>query len=127
MSDFTMFRLASAQPVAGRAGKENLVARLRAVLRTYVTRRMLPELTPRELADIGLSASAALAEASRLPWDTAPTPRRDGPGIMSNIRRGLERARTRRLLSRLQMRELRDIGASPSDAQAEAAKPFWKP
>jgi uncharacterized protein YjiS (DUF1127 family) len=29
-------------------------------------------LSERELKDIGLSRAAAIAEASRLPWDTAP-------------------------------------------------------
>jgi uncharacterized protein YjiS (DUF1127 family) len=32
----------------------------------------LLEMTPRELSDIGISRATAIAEASRLPWDTAP-------------------------------------------------------
>ncbi len=45
------------------------------VLRAIETRRQLAEMDPRMLADIGLSRSEALEEASRAPWDLAP-PRR---------------------------------------------------
>jgi uncharacterized protein YjiS (DUF1127 family) len=126
MSDFTMTRFTSTSPAAGRAGLGHMILLLRTALRTYLTRQALAELTPRELADIGLSSSAALAEAARLPWDTTPGPRRNPPGIMNSIQSALERARTRRLLSRLQARELRDFGVSPSDAQMEATKPLWR-
>ena len=34
-------------------------------------------------------------------------------------------ARTRRLLAAMTAHELRDVGLSPSDAQAEASRPFW--
>lgn len=126
MSDFTMARFISTRPAAGRADAGHLIAALRIVLRTYVTRQALAELTARDLADIGLSSSAALAEAARLPWDTIPGPRRNRSGIVSRIQRIWERARTRRLISRLDARELRDFGVSPSDAQTEASKPFWR-
>jgi uncharacterized protein YjiS (DUF1127 family) len=126
MSDFTMTRFASTRPAAGRAGAGHSMSALRIVLRTYVTRQALRELTARDLADIGLSSSAALAEAARLPWDTIPGPRRNRSGIMSKVQQTWERARTRRLISRLQARELRDFGVSPSDAQTEASKPFWR-
>lgn len=38
----------------------------------------------------------------------------------------LDRARSRRQLARLDDRQLRDIGVSRTDADREAAKPFWK-
>jgi uncharacterized protein YjiS (DUF1127 family) len=126
MSDFTMSRFTSTSPAAGRAGMARRFAELRTVLRTYLTRQALPELTARELADIGLSSAAALAEAARLPWDTTPGPRRHPSGVINAIQSAWQRDRTRRLLSRLQARELRDFGVSPSDAQMEATKPFWR-
>ena len=46
------------------------VARL--AVRTQLTRQQLPELSPHLLADIGVTRSAAMAEAARLPWDLAP-------------------------------------------------------
>jgi uncharacterized protein YjiS (DUF1127 family) len=125
MSDFTITRFAPTRSTtAGRAG--NSPAVLHTMLRTYLTRRSLPELTVRELADVGLSSSAALAEAARLPWDMTPNPRRNRPGISGRLQQMLERARGRRLLARLEARELRDFGVSPSDAQFEATKPFWR-
>jgi uncharacterized protein YjiS (DUF1127 family) len=42
---------------------------VRLVVRTLLTRRDLPELSDHMLADIGVTRSAALAEAARLPWD----------------------------------------------------------
>jgi uncharacterized protein YjiS (DUF1127 family) len=132
MSGFTTIRfhsarVHSAQATVGRLSDGGLIRCLRIVLRTYLTRRALPELTPRERADIGISASAALAEAARLPWDI--NPRRGGPtaGVVDAVERALERARTRRLISRLEPRELRDIGVSASAAQMEASKAFWRP
>ena len=41
------------------------------------------------------------------------------------VRAWRERSRSRRLLSTLDHRALRDIGLSPADAAREAAKPFW--
>jgi uncharacterized protein YjiS (DUF1127 family) len=126
MSGFTMNRFASPGLAATRPGVGHPISLPLAVFRTYLTRRALPELTPHELADIGLSSSAAMAEAARLPWDTLPGPRRSPPGLLSRIQFALERARTRRLISRMEARELRDLGVSPSDAQLEATKPFWR-
>jgi uncharacterized protein YjiS (DUF1127 family) len=126
MSDFTMNRFASPGRAAEHPGVDHPISLPLAVFRTYLTRRALPELTPHELADIGLSSSAALAEAARLPWDTSPGPRRSPLGLLSRIQFAWERARTRRLISRLDARELRDLGVSPSDAQLEATKPFWR-
>jgi uncharacterized protein YjiS (DUF1127 family) len=135
MSDFTMSRFTSTSPAAGSAGMGRRFAVLRTALRTYLTRQALPELTARqalpeltvrELADIGVSSAAALAEAARLPWDTSTGPRRYQSGVINAIQSAWQRARTRRLLSRLQARELRDFGVSPSDAQMEATKPFWR-
>ncbi|NQU62422.1 MAG: DUF1127 domain-containing protein [Rhodospirillales bacterium] len=38
----------------------------------------------------------------------------------------MQRARQRRRLSALDCRALADIGISPAEARAEAAKPFWR-
>ncbi len=102
MSDLMMPRFASARPAASQANSGRLVALVRLALRTYLTRQALPDLSPRELTDIGLSASTAIAEAARLPWDVAPVPRRSTPGIRGAIQRTLERVRARRLAARLQ-------------------------
>jgi uncharacterized protein YjiS (DUF1127 family) len=126
MSDFTVTRLAAARAAADRNGTDRLFAVLRMMFRTYMTRKDLLNLTSRELADVGLSASTALAEAGRLPWDSDPRPVRGGSGLSGRIQRAWQRARTRRLLSRLEARELRDFAVSPSDAQFEATKPFWR-
>lgn len=37
-----------------------------------------------------------------------------------------ERRRTRRALARLDPRMLEDVGLTQDEAQAEAAKPFWR-
>lgn len=122
MSDFTLTQFVSVRsPTTGR-----WPSILHTMLRTYLTRQSLPELTARELADVGLSSSAALAEAARLPWDVTPNPRRPNSGIVGRLQHMLERARSRRLLARLEARELRDFGVSPTDAQFEANKPFWR-
>jgi uncharacterized protein YjiS (DUF1127 family) len=130
MSDMMMTRSQSIRPTVGPAGARHLVAllpgMLRLAFRAYVTRKALPELTPRERADIGVSSAAALAEAARLPWDVNPGPRRQGGGIVGAIQSAFERARTRRMIARLEARDLRDIAVSPSEARAEAAKFFWQ-
>lgn len=51
------------------------LALLRRMLQVIESRRHLPEMDRRMLADIGLSRSEALEEARRAPWDLAP-PRR---------------------------------------------------
>ena len=99
MSDFVLPGFVSAQPARGYAGKRNKVASLRIALRTFLTRRALPELTSRELADIGISAAEAVSEAARLPWDIGPSTARAG-GVMAAVRRMWEGARARRLLVR---------------------------
>jgi uncharacterized protein YjiS (DUF1127 family) len=126
MSDLMMTRFDQARQTADRVTERHLLRSLRLTLRTARTRPTLLELTPRELADIGISASTALTEAARLPWDTNPGPRRHIAGIVGWIQRALERARTRRLISRLEASELRELGISPSDAQVEATKYFWQ-
>jgi uncharacterized protein YjiS (DUF1127 family) len=128
MSDLMMTRFTSARRSAGRAVLEHPIETLRIALRTYLTRQALPDLSARELDDLGISSGNAITEAARLPWDTAPGPRAGVPaGVFGGIQAALERARTRRLIGRLQTREPRDIGVSPSDAQTEAGKPFWRP
>ncbi len=60
-----------------------------------------------------------------------------GRGLRAAVVAGLERAATtlhhwheracqRRVLAGLTPRELRDVGLSPGQARAEAAKPFWR-
>jgi uncharacterized protein YjiS (DUF1127 family) len=117
MSDLMMTRPYSARPSAHEAVPRHWGMALQVALRTYVTRQALPELTERELTDIGISRDDALAEAVRLPWDTKPSRRRRGAkGIFGHLARWLERARTRRLMGRMQARELHDLGLNPSAA-----------
>lgn len=125
MSDLLMTQSNTLRP-ASRVAKRNLFQSLRMAFRTYMTRKTLSELTSRELADIGISAPDALAEAARLPWDITPRPRRPDPSLMAGVQRALERGRTRRLLSRMQAQELHDVGLSRSNAQTEASKFFWQ-
>ena len=49
-----------------------LAAAVQLSIRTQVTRQALPELSDHMLADIGVTRDAALAEASRSPWDVEP-------------------------------------------------------
>ena len=123
MSDFPMIRFDSVRPSADRVSARHPMGWLRMAFRIYLTRQALADLTAREFADIGVSPAAAAAEAARLPWDTNPEQRRRKPGA---IQGALERARSRRLISRMSARELRDIGISPLDAQSEATKFFWQ-
>jgi uncharacterized protein YjiS (DUF1127 family) len=136
MSDLMMPRFAPLRRSAERPAARQVIPSLRVMLRAYLTRRALLELTPREFADIGVSTAAAVNEAARLPWDinrgdinrgdTDTGPRRRSGGFMQAIQRALHRARTRHLLAQLGARELSDFGASPSDAHMEASKPFWR-
>lgn len=127
MSDLMMTRFTQARRQGSRVAMDRPVAALRLALRTWLTRQALPELTARELADIGMTQTTALTEAARLPWDSAPGPRRRIPGgVLGQVQQALERARTRRLLARMQAREWSDLGISRSVAQAEADKPMWR-
>lgn len=47
-------------------------------------------------------------------------------GWWRDLERALARQRQRRALARLDERLLRDVGITPEEAQAEAAKPFWR-
>jgi uncharacterized protein YjiS (DUF1127 family) len=127
MSDLTINRFVTTRQPTGRAPAASAIAALRVAFRTFLTRQALPELTVRELSDIGLTPHTALSEAARLPWDTDPGPRRGAPqGLLAKIQRAWQRARTRRLLATMNARELRDFGVTPSDAETEANKPFWR-
>jgi uncharacterized protein YjiS (DUF1127 family) len=127
MSGLTVTRFVSTRQPAGRSAVASSLAALRVALRTYMTRQALPHMTARELSDIGLTQHAALAEAARLPWDTNRGPRRPASsGVFADLQRAWHRARTRRLLAEMPARELRDIGVTPSDAEAEVNKPFWR-
>src|SRR3954447_14687322 len=76
MSDLMSLRFLSLRQPAVPTALDNPLQTLRLALRTHLTRQSLPDLSVRELADIGLTTQAALAEAPRLPWDTTPGPRR---------------------------------------------------
>jgi uncharacterized protein YjiS (DUF1127 family) len=126
MSDL-IYPFTSAQPASSRPTAARRIAAARIALRTYLTRQALPDLTERELSDIGLTRHAALAEAARLPWDSNPGPRRPRPhGLLDQIQQAWQRARTRRLLAEMNAQELRDIGVTSTEAEAEANKPFWR-
>ncbi len=128
MSDLTAADFVSRPQPTGHFTAAALVVNLRVAVRTYMTRQALPHMTARELADIGLTPHAALAEAARLPWDTnGGPPRRASLGTLAGVQRAWHRVRTRRLLAKMTCRDLRDIGVTPSDAETEANKPFWRP
>ena len=46
-------------------------------------------------------------------------------GLANFLRTWVQRSRQRRALAELDDRLLRDIGLTPSQAEREAAKPFW--
>ncbi|MFJ4196055.1 DUF1127 domain-containing protein [Pseudomonas sp. NPDC089534] len=46
--------------------------------------------------------------------------------LLGSLWQGLERARTRRLLARLDGRDLADLGLSHADRLNEMDKPFWR-
>ncbi len=96
MSVLTMPRFLPVRPAAGRMETGRLAASLRRGLRTWLTRQALPDLTARELADIGVSPAMAVAEAARLPWDIASRSR-PATGIAATLQRALEHARIRHL------------------------------
>jgi uncharacterized protein YjiS (DUF1127 family) len=125
MSDLTLSRFTTGRQTTGRTGATSLIAALRLSVRAHLTRQALPELSARELSDIGLTRHGALTEAARLPWDTNPNPRGRGPkGVFGDLQRAWHR--TRRLLAEMNPHELRDIGVTPTDAETEANKPFWR-
>lgn len=82
---------------AGRPVVTVALRRLHIAFRAYSTRHALAGLTTRELSDIGITPSAALAEAARLPWDCDPGPRPHRPGIFGFIKRTMEYVRAGRL------------------------------
>lgn len=49
---------------------------VRHAQRVLASRRLLAEMEPRMLADIGITHTQAIEEARRAPWDIAPLPRR---------------------------------------------------
>jgi uncharacterized protein YjiS (DUF1127 family) len=71
----------SVNATAMRAGSRQIVSRprFRGIVRNLVlmldawrTRRILAEMDPWQLKDIGVSRSDALAEVARAPWDIGP-------------------------------------------------------
>ncbi len=71
MSQTTMTHFAPARTVSNR-GWTHLANAVSVMFRTWTTRHDLPQMTARELADIGVSRATAMAEARRLPWDLKP-------------------------------------------------------
>jgi uncharacterized protein YjiS (DUF1127 family) len=47
-------------------------------------------------------------------------------GLLKGLFSGLERAKTRRLLARLDDRQLSDLGISHAERSNELDKPFWR-
>jgi uncharacterized protein YjiS (DUF1127 family) len=62
-------------------------------------------------------------QPNRLRWTS---PRRLLTTFAAGVLQWRERARSRRLLQRLDDRMLRDVGLSRSDADREGAKHFWQ-
>jgi len=80
-------------------------------------------LTTRFLADAGTPAR----NNGRL--RAAPVRRREKPragGIWATVVEAYRRHRTRAALAGLNAYLLKDIGVSPSEAEYEANKPFWR-
>ena len=55
-----------------------------------------------------------------------PAPARVAIGVAVALTTWDLRRRSRLTLAALEPHELRDIGVTPGDARAEAAKPFWR-
>ncbi len=70
-------------------------------------------------AGLGSVKGGRLAEAA---WHLRAATR----ALHAGLRAAIRRARTRRHLSELDTHLLRDIGVTFTDAQLEAAKPFWQ-
>ena len=51
---------------------------------------------------------------------------RSTPGLFGRLRKAAALARQRHALAALDDTMLRDIGLTPSDAQQEARKPWWR-
>jgi uncharacterized protein YjiS (DUF1127 family) len=110
---------------AGRARAWNPARTLALALRVASTRKALPDLDDRMLADIGITREEALAEAARAPWDITP---RAAPrlGFWRWTRDAIRRRYERTLITRLDTALARDLGISRTDLQTEADKPFWR-
>jgi uncharacterized protein YjiS (DUF1127 family) len=113
-----------------RAGWRALVRMAKHAWRNAVTRRELAGLDDRMLADIGLARGQALREADRFPWDDWPRPQRpqraSAPSVWKRVDTMWQRGRSRRRIAQLDATQLKDIGVTFADAEAEANKPFWK-
>ena len=66
MSQLSMTHFAPARSTGHGVGWSHLADRLRVMLRTWTTRRLLLEMTSRELADIGISRSVALGRGAQI-------------------------------------------------------------
>jgi uncharacterized protein YjiS (DUF1127 family) len=113
-----------------RAGWRALVRMAKQAWRNAVTRRELVGLDDRMLADIGLARGQALREADRFPWDNWPRPDRpqrvSAPSVWQRVDTMWQRRRSRRRIAQLDAAQLKDIGVTFAEAEAEANKPFWK-
>jgi len=131
MSDRPLPQFAAVLPALRRPAWHDLKRAAAHAIRIVVTRRDLRELEPRLLADIGVTRAEALAEAARRPWDFQP-PRRWSPrwqqrlGVTDHIHRMWRTWQSRRRITELDARLLKDIGISYADAEREANKPFWR-
>jgi uncharacterized protein YjiS (DUF1127 family) len=138
MSDWILNGAAS--PLVGdsrlRNRKQGLAEAVSIAWRAMITRRGLMDLDDRALEDIGLTRGEARAEARRVPWDVQPAqrPQRrpDQPKpapfapVGSWMKEAARRYRSRRFITALDGAMLKDMGASYSDAENEANKPFWR-
>ncbi len=113
-----------------RAGWRALLGFARRAWRNVITRRELAGLDDRMLADIGLERGQALHEADRFPWHDWPQPERPRRASASSMWQRLDtmwqRRRSRQRITQLDAAQLRDIGVTFAEAEAEANKPFWK-
>ncbi len=116
---------ATSSMTAGLARAWNPAWTLALMVRVASTRKALPEMDERMLADIGITRAEALAEARRAPWDTVVRRGRHvsaWQALKAAIRRRYERT----LLGRLDGWIARDLGISQTDLRTEADKPFWR-
>lgn len=76
-----------------------------------------------------MSTTIIYLAATRSPASgkAASAPRPGRPGLLARLKEFGRRLRTRRMLATFDDATLRDIGVTRSDAEQEAAKPFWRP
>lgn len=60
------------RPLTSMRPRQTIAHRLALMWEAWRTRRILAELDPRQLKDIGISRGEAQAEVERAPWDIEP-------------------------------------------------------